>query len=53
MYNRDVVLPLHTLLKPRRRYAGEDQRTIALQEQNKAFMLVHRNMKEAKKKQKA
>lgn len=52
MYNRDVVLPLDTLLKPRRRYMGEDQNKIALQEQHKAFMLVHKNMKEAKKKQK-
>ncbi|XP_052706731.1 uncharacterized protein LOC128182162 [Crassostrea angulata] len=40
-------------MKPRRRYAGEDQHKIALQEQHKAFLLVHRNMKEAKKKQKA
>lgn len=31
---------------------GEDQHQIALQEQHKAFMLVHKNMKEAKKKQK-
>lgn len=52
MYNRDVVLPLDTLLKPRRRYMGEDQHKVALQEQHKAFMLVHKNMKEAKKKQK-
>ncbi|XP_065928361.1 uncharacterized protein [Magallana gigas] len=53
MYNRDVVLPLDTLMKLRRRDAGEDQHKIALQEQHKAFLLVHRNMKEAKKKQKA
>eukprot|EP00105_Crassostrea_gigas_P025107 XP_011445573.1 PREDICTED: uncharacterized protein LOC105340996 [Crassostrea gigas] len=53
VYNRDVVLPLDTLMKPRRRYAGEDQHKITLQEQHKAFLLVHRNMKETKKKQKA
>lgn len=53
MYNRDVVLPLDTLMKPRRRYMGEDQHKIALQKQHKAFMLVHKNMKEAKKMQKA
>ena len=52
LYNRDVVLPLDTLLKPRRRYAGEDQHKIILQEQHKAFLLVHRNMKLSKEKQK-
>lgn len=41
------------LLILRRRYAGEDQHKIAFEEQHKAFMLVHRNMKEDKKKQKA
>lgn len=46
------VLPLDTLIKPRRIYAEEDNHKIALQEQHKAFMLVHRSMKEAKKKQK-
>jgi transposase InsO family protein len=49
---RDVVLPLDTILKPRRRYMGEDQHQIALQEQHKAFVRVHRHMKEAKKRQK-
>ncbi|KAK3083458.1 hypothetical protein FSP39_023123 [Pinctada imbricata] len=52
LYNRDVVLPLDTILKPRRRYVGEDQHQIALQQQHKSFTLVHRNMKEAKKNQK-
>lgn len=52
LYNRDVVLPLDTLLKPRRRYNGEEQHKIILQEQHKAFLLVHRNMKISKRKQK-
>jgi hypothetical protein len=52
LYNRDVVLPLDTILKPRRRYMGEDLHQIALQEQHKAFLLVHKNLKESKKKQK-
>ncbi|KAK3107412.1 hypothetical protein FSP39_013983 [Pinctada imbricata] len=52
LYNRDVVLPLDTILKPRRRYVGEDLHKIALQQQHKSFTLVHRNMKEAKRKQK-
>jgi hypothetical protein len=52
LYNREVVLPLDTILKPRRRYMGEDLHQIALQEQHKAFVLVHRNLKESKRKQK-
>lgn len=52
LYSRDVVLPLDTILKPRRRYVGEDQYQIALQQQHKSFMLVHKHMKEAKRKQK-
>ena len=52
LYNRDVVLPLDTILKPRKRYVGEDIHKIALQQQHKSFTLVHRRMKEAKRKQK-
>ena len=52
LYNRDVVLPLDTILKPRKRYVGEDMHKIALQQQHKSFSLVHRHMKEAKRKQK-
>ena len=52
LYNRDVVLPLDTILKPRKRYVGEDMHKIALQQQHKSFTLVHRHMKEAKRKQK-
>lgn len=52
MYGRDVVLPLDSILKPRRRYMGEAQHEIILQEQHKAFTLVHRHLKEARKKQK-
>lgn len=40
-------------MKPGMRYPREDQHIIAIQEQHKAFMLVHRNMKEAKKKKKS
>ena len=52
LYNRDVVLPLDTILKPRRRYVGEDLHKIALEQQHKSFVLVHRYLKQAKKKQK-
>ena len=46
LYNRDVFLLLDTILKPKRRYLGEDQHQIAVQEQRKTFILVHKNMKE-------
>ena len=52
LYNKDVVLPLDTILKPRKRYVGEDMHKIALQQQHKAFTLVHRHMKGSKKKTK-
>ena len=52
LYNRDVVLPLDTILKPRRRYQGEDLHKIALEQQHKSFTSVHRHLKQAKKKQK-
>ena len=51
MYNRDVVLPIDNILKPRRKYVGEEQRKIALQQQHKLFTLVHNHMKRAKKRQ--
>jgi len=52
LYNRDVVLPLDTILISRRRYTGEDLHKIALQQQHKSFVLVHQNLKQAKKRQK-
>lgn len=52
MYHRDVILPLDPLLKPRQRYMGEERHKIALEEQHKAFMVIHKNTREAKKKQK-
>lgn len=51
MYDRDVILPLYTLLKPRIRYSGGNQHKIILQEQYKASMTVHQCMKDTKKKQ--
>ena len=49
LYNRDVVLPLDTILEPRRKYFGSDQHEISLQIQHKSFLAVHRNLKKAKK----
>ena len=51
LYNRDVVLPIDNILKPRRKYVGEDYHQIALQEQHKAFVTVRSNLRKAKKRQ--
>ena len=47
LYNRDVVLPIDNLLKPRRKYHGEAMHKIALEQQHKSFMLVHKHLKQA------
>ncbi|CAC5398014.1 unnamed protein product [Mytilus coruscus] len=52
LYNRDPVLPVDNLLKPRRKYAGESPHQILLEQQHKSFVTVHRNLKKAKSKQK-
>ena len=51
LYNRDVVLPVDNLLKPRRKYHGEELHKITLQEQHKAFVTVRNNLRKAKKRQ--
>lgn len=51
LYNREVLLPIDNILKPKRRFEGEDLHKIALQQQHKSFVLVHRNLKRAKKRQ--
>ncbi|XP_060071985.1 uncharacterized protein LOC132551825 [Ylistrum balloti] len=51
LYNRDVVLPVDNLLQPRRKYVGEELHQIALEQQHKSFMLVHKNLKRAKQRQ--
>ena len=51
LYNRDVVLPVDNLMKPRRKYQGEELHQIALQEQHKSFTLVRKHLKKAKKTQ--
>ena len=51
LYNRDVVLPVDNILKPRRKYLGEDYHQIALQEQHKSFVHVRNHLKKAKKRQ--
>ena len=51
LYNRDVVLPVDNILKPRRKYLGEDYHEIALQELHKSFVALRNNLKKAKVKQ--
>ena len=51
LYNRDVVLPIDNIMKPRRKYLGEDYHQIALQEQHRAFVSVRNHLKKAKKRQ--
>ena len=49
LYARDVVLPLDNIFKPRRKYLGEDLHQIAFEQQHKAFTLVHKHLRRAKK----
>ena len=51
LYNRDVILPLDNILKPRRRYYGNDHHEVAAQEQHRAFTLVKNNVEGARKRQ--
>ena len=51
LYNRDVVLPVDNLLKPRRKYLSEDFHQMALQEQHKSFVHVRNHLEKAKKRQ--
>ena len=51
VYNRDVVLPIDNLLKPRSKYQGSDMHQMALQEQHKAFMLVYGRLKKQQRRQ--
>ncbi|CAC5368619.1 unnamed protein product [Mytilus coruscus] len=52
LYNRDPVLPVDNILRPRRKYAGDDPHKILLEQQHKSFVMVHKNMKKSKRKQK-
>ena len=51
LYNRDVVLPVDNLMKPRRKYQGDERHKIALEEQHKNFVLVRRHLKKDNKRQ--
>ena len=51
LYNRDVVLPIDNILKPRRKYLGEELHQTALQAQHKSFVAVRNHLRKAKKRQ--
>ena len=51
LYNRDPVLPLDNILKPRRKFYGDEEHKICLEEQHKNFVLVHKHLKKAKTRQ--
>ena len=52
LYTRDPVVPIDNLLRPRRKYLGEDHLKIALERQHEAFVRVQRNLRKARNKQK-
>jgi hypothetical protein len=49
---REPILPLDTLLRPRRRYMGENYAQVAMERQHVAFRAVNKNMRKARKRQK-
>ncbi len=51
VYGRDVVLPVDSLLQPRRKYYGEAKHQILLEMQHEAFLRVHRGMRKQKRRQ--
>lgn len=51
LYKQDPILPLDNILRPRRRYMGEDPHQMALEQQHKAYTMAHRNMVKARKRQ--
>ena len=51
LYNHYPILPFDNILKLRYRYHGEEPHKIGLQEQHKSFVLVHKHLKKAKKRQ--
>jgi hypothetical protein len=48
LFNREVVFPIDNILKPRRKYMGEDPHKVALEQQHKAFLWVHSNRRKAR-----
>lgn len=51
VFNRDVVLPVDNILRPRRKYLGDEHHQIALELQHRSFLQLHKNLAKAKKRQ--
>ena len=49
LYSHEVILPLDNLLRPRRKYQGDDYHEITLQEQHRAFSSVRENLRKVRK----
>lgn len=49
LYNRDVILPLDNILRPRRIYYGDEHHQLALQEMHRSFTLVRNNIRKARR----
>ena len=45
MYNRDPVMPVDNILRPWRKYLGEEHHRVALDNQQKTFTQVYRRIK--------
>lgn len=52
LYGRDPVLPLDNLLRPRRKYLGEDYTQVTLERQHETYLRVKRNLRKARQRQK-
>ena len=50
LFGRDVILPIDKMLKPRRKYMGEDHHRVILEQQHRVFMQARTRMKRAQKK---
>ena len=49
LFGRDIVLPGDNLLKPRRKYMGEDHRRLIFEQWHKTFDLAWRRIRRAQK----
>ena len=48
-YGQNMVLPIDNLLRPRRKYLGEDHHRIILEQQHKIFTHVRRRIQRVQK----
>ena len=50
LFGRDVILPVDNLLKPRRKYMGEDHHRLIIEQQHKTFVRARDRISRAQKK---